>query len=293
MTTPEEAAIETNQSQQRDTVAQARQREMRAKAKAIRFKAQAKADRIRSKADAKAEHKLAKAEAKAAKLEGVSVPQIAKKVRLDVHGRPKPLMRGWLHAFASPLSLAAGIVLICLAHGTGLKWACAVFMTCSLVLFTNSAVYHLGDWSPKVTNVLRRIDHVNIFLLIAGTYTPITLVSLRGPWGWSLFAVIWGLALAGIVMETTRLRRFRAVLIGLYVVMGWSVVAAVKPMLANVEPGGLWLLLAGGLAYTGGIGFYLWRRLPYNHAIWHLFVLAGSILHYFAVLFYIIPVMAD
>ena len=103
----------------------------------------------------------------------------------------------------------------------------------------------------------------------------------------------WPRTLAGIVMETTRLRRFRAVLIGLYVVMGWSVVAAVKPMLANVEPGGLWLLLAGGLAYTGGIGFYLWRRLPYNHAIWHLFVLAGSILHYFAVLFYIIPVMAD
>ena len=124
----------------------------------------------------------------------------------------------------------------------------------------------------------------------AGTYTPITLVSLRGPWGWTLFAVIWGLALAGIVMETTRLRRFRGVLIGLYVVMGWSVVAAVKPMLANVQPGGLWLLLAGGLAYTGGILFYLWRRLPYNHAIWHLFVLAGSILHYFAILLYVIPV---
>ena len=96
MTTPEEAAIETNQSQQCDAVAQARQREIRAKAKAIRVKAQAKADRIRSKADAKAEHKLAKAEAKAAKLEGVSVPQIAKKVRLDVHGRPKPLHTGGL-----------------------------------------------------------------------------------------------------------------------------------------------------------------------------------------------------
>lgn len=84
-------------------------------------------------------------------------------------------MRGWIHAIAAPLSLAAGIVLICLAHGASLKWACAVFMTASLILFTNSACYHLGDWSPRVTDVLRRIDHVNIFLLIAGTYTPVSL----------------------------------------------------------------------------------------------------------------------
>jgi len=100
--------------------------------------------------------------------------EIERKIRLDVHGRPKPLLRGWIHAIATPLALAAGIVLICLAHGTGLKWACAVFMTCSLVLFGNSACYHLGDWSPRVTDVLRRIDHMNIFLLIAGTYTPVS-----------------------------------------------------------------------------------------------------------------------
>ena len=93
----------------------------------------------------------------------------------------------------------------------------------------------------------------------------------------------------GIVIEITRLRRYRAGLILLYVVMGWAVVAATQPMLANVGGGGLWLLLAGGLAYTGGIVFYLWKRLPYNHAIWHLFVLAGSTLHYFAILFYVVP----
>ena len=174
MSKQEEAAIEIQQQHQRDTVAEANYRAKQAQAKAIRKQARAKADSIRSKADAKAERVIAKAEAKAAKIEGITVPQIAKRVRLDVHGRPKPLMRGWLHAIASPLSLAAGIVLICLAHGTGLKWACAVFMTCSLVLFTNSAVYHLGDWSPTVTNILRRIDHVNIFLLIAGTYTPVS-----------------------------------------------------------------------------------------------------------------------
>jgi Predicted membrane protein, hemolysin III homolog len=126
-------------------------------------------------------------------------------------------------------------------------------------------------------------------VLIAGTYTPITLISLRGPWGWTLFGLIWGLAAVGIVIEATRLRRFRGWLIALYVIMGWAVVAAVKPMMDNVDRGGLWLLLAGGLAYTGGIAFYLWRRLPYNHAIWHLFVLAGSVLHYFAILLYVIP----
>ena len=110
---------------------------------------------------------IAKGEARAAKIEGITPAEIERKIRLDVHGRPKPAMRGWIHAVAAPLALAAGIVLICLAHGTGLKWACAVFMTCSLVLFGNSACYHLGDWSPRTTDVLRRIDHMNIFLLIA------------------------------------------------------------------------------------------------------------------------------
>ena len=195
------------------------------------------------------------------------------------------------HGAGAVLSLIGGAVLVTLAslYGNGWQLTGAIVFSLSLIgLYTASTLYHAVH-HPRIKPILRILDHSAILVLIAGTYTPITLVSLRGPWGWSLFAVIWGLALAGIVLETTRLRRFRAVLIGLYVVMGWSVVAAVKPMLANVEPGGLWLLLAGGLAYTGGIGFYLWRRLPYNHAIWHLFVLAGSILHYFAVLFYIIP----
>ena len=128
-------------------------------------------------------------------------------------------------------------------------------------------------------------------MLIAGTYTPITLVSLRGPWGWTLFGIIWGLAMVGIIIETTRLRRFRVALIGLYVIMGWAVVAAFQPMMQHVGSGGLRLLLAGGIAYTGGIVFYVWKRLPFNHAIWHCFVLAGSILHYFAILLYVIPVV--
>lgn len=158
----------------RQAAIEAREQALQAKADAVRAKAQFKAEAIRAKAEEKARHKLAKAENRALKIEGIAPAEVERKIRLDVHGRPKPLMRGWIHAIAAPLSLAAGIVLICLAHGASLKWACAVFMTASLILFTNSACYHLGDWSPRVTDVLRRIDHVNIFLLIAGTYTPVS-----------------------------------------------------------------------------------------------------------------------
>ena len=137
--------------------------------------------------------------------------------------------------------------------------------------------------------MLRTLDHSAIFILIAGTYTPFLLVNLRGPWGWSLFGVIWGLALVGIVLRIVRGRRSTVVSVALYIGMGWAVVAAAQPMLNSVAPGGLWLLLLGGLAYTLGVVFYVWKRLPYHHAIWHVFVLAGSVLHFFAILFYVIP----
>ena len=166
--------------------------------------------------------------------------------------------------------------------------SCSIFGAALILLYLASTLYHAIQ-HPAAKPILRILDHSAILILIAGTYTPITLVSLHGPWGWTLFSVIWALAALGILIETTRLRRFRAGLIALYVIMGWAVVAAVKPMTHNVGVGGLWLLLSGGLAYTGGIVFYLWKRLPYNHAIWHIFVLAGSVLHYFAILLYVIP----
>lgn len=154
MAKPTDVEIE----EKRAIIAEAREQALQAKADIIRVKARNKAENIRKKADGKAKMAIAKGEARAAKIEGITPAEIERKIRLDVHGRPKPAMRGWIHAVATPLALAAGIVLICLAHGTGLKWACAVFMTCSLVLFGNSACYHLGDWSPRVTDVLRRID---------------------------------------------------------------------------------------------------------------------------------------
>jgi hemolysin III len=114
-------------------------------------------------------------------------------------------------------------------------------------------------------------------------------VSLRGPWGWTIFGIVWSIALVGIVVQATVLHRWTAASLTLYVAMGWVAIIAVKPILATVPPGGLLLLLLGGLSYTGGIAFFVYERLPYHHAIWHLFVLAGSIFHFFAILFYVIP----
>jgi len=138
----------------------------------------------------------------------------------------------------------------------------------------------------RARSVLRALDHSAIFLLIAGTYTPFTLVSLRGPWGWSLFAVVWGLAAAGIALRLALRRRPTGLFVALYLAMGWCVVVAVKPLLAAVAPGGIALLVAGGLAYSVGVVFYVSKR-PYHHAVWHAFVLAGSACHYAAVLLYV------
>ena len=135
------------------------------------------------------------------------------------------------------------------------------------------------------------MDHSAIYLLIAGTYTPFTLVSLRGPWGWWLFGVIWGLALFGIAFQLSSMRRWRAISLGLQVIMGRTAVVAIKPLTVSVATNGLVLLILGGLAYTMGILFYCWKTLKFHHAVWHLFVLTGSILHFFAVLFYVVPVL--
>lgn len=208
------------------------------------------------------------------------------------YSRGEEIANSITHGVGIILAIGGLAVLTGFASLYGNAWhitSCAIFGAALIILYSASTLYHAIQ-HPKAKSILRILDHSAILVLIAGTYTPFSLVNLRGPWGWSLFGVIWGLALLGIVIETSRLRRFRAALITLYVIMGWAVIAAVQPMLASVGNGGLWLLLAGGLSYTGGIVFYVWRKLPYNHAIWHLFVLAGSTLHFFAILLYVIPV---
>ena len=189
------------------------------------------------------------------------------------------------------LAIVALSVLVVSADLHGDAWhvvTCAIFGATLVISYTTSTLYHSIPVS-SIKPVLRALDHSAIFLLIAGTYTPFLLVNLRGVWGWSLFAVIWTTAIAGMVLRLIWKGRHHGVIVSLYVAMGWAAVVAIKPLLQHLETGGLILLASGGVVYTLGVPFYIWRKLPYNHAIWHLFVLGGSALHFFAILYYVVP----
>lgn len=195
------------------------------------------------------------------------------------------------HGIGLLLSIAGFVVLLVLAALRGTAWhivACSIYGATLICLYTASTLYH-AVISPRVKRALRIFDHSAIYLLIAGTYTPFLLVSLRGPWGWSLFGVIWGLALVGVLFKFWFVERFAILSTAVYIAMGWLVVIAAKPVITHLRLTAIIWLLAGGLAYTGGVIFFAAKRIPYSHAIWHLFVLAGSICHYFAVLSTVIP----
>jgi hemolysin III len=205
-------------------------------------------------------------------------------------GRGEEIANSLTHGLGAVLAVAGLVVLALSASRGGTASSvvgCVVFGTTLVILYSASTLYHsLGHLRPRAKAVLRALDHSAIFLLIAGTYTPFTLVSLRGPWGFALFGVVWGLAATGITLRLTLRRRPAALFVTLYLAMGWCGVVAAKPLLDAVDPGGIALLVAGGLAYSLGVVFYAWRR-PYHHAIWHAFVLAGSAFHYAAVLRYV------
>jgi hemolysin III len=193
------------------------------------------------------------------------------------------------HLLGTALAAAGAAVLVMLAARQGDPWKIVSFSIYGAMLFglyTVSTLYH--STRGKVKNVFRKLDHCSIYLLIAGTYTPFTLVTLRGAWGWSLFGVIWGLAAVGITQEAWLARGARIFSLVIYVLMGWLGVIAMKPLIAALTPAGFAWLAAGGLFYTGGIVFYaLDEKLRHGHGVWHLFVLAGSISHYLAILLYV------
>lgn len=194
------------------------------------------------------------------------------------------------HGAGILLSIAGLAVLAAFSTLNGDAWhitSTSIYGATLILLYTASSLYHSVP-HPKAKQILQRIDHAAIFLLIAGTYTPFTLVNLRGPWGWTLFGLVWGIAMVGSILELACRKRYQRLSLILYLGLGWLILIAIKPMLTSVKPGGLILLLAGGLSYSIGVIFYVWKRLAYHHAIWHLFVLAGSALHFFAVLFYVI-----
>lgn len=285
-------------NQQHDTVEQSHQEAVAAQAARLRNTGQAKASTIRHKADEKAKRVIAKYEAKAARIDGTAPHAKQRKIRLDVHGREKPMLRGWLHAGAAPLALAAGIVLICLAHGTGLKWACAVFMTASLILFANSAAYHLGDWSPKVTDVLRRIDHMNIFLLIAGTYTPISF-ALDAFWRNTIIIGMWSCTLIALIIHVIWINAPRWLYVLTYIVFGVSGVGFMPLFWQSPAAGPVVVILiaAGGLCYIAGAIVYAlrkpdpWPRVFGFHEIFHVGTIAGYACHMVAIYFVIVQLM--
>ena len=192
------------------------------------------------------------------------------------------------HGVGLLLSITALPVLVAVAaqrHDTRQMVAGSIFASTLIALYAASTVYHALPRS-KAKNVFRVIDHSAIYLLIAGTYTPFTLGVMRGAWGWSLFGVVWGLAALGVLFKTTLGFRYPRLSTAIYVLMGWMVLFAIKPFVTLVPRAGLLWLLAGGLFYTGGVYFYSRDGLRYRHAIWHLFVLAGSACHFAAVLGY-------
>jgi hemolysin III len=204
------------------------------------------------------------------------------------------IANGIIHGLGALLGLGALATMVGFAAVYGTAWhlvSVSVFGFTLVIAYLASTLYHAIPPSTA-KKVMRVLDHSAIFLLIAGTYTPFTLVTLRGTWGWWLFGVVWGLAVLGVVLEATPLRRFRGASMVLYLGMGWAVLAVIRPLVGSLSAGGVVLLFAGGVAYTGGIAFYAWRRLRYSHAVWHLFVLGGSVCHVLAVVLYVIPVLA-
>lgn len=211
--------------------------------------------------------------------------------RLVYYSEGEELANRFTHAIGAVAGLIGAIVLILLAsrqHDNYRVVSACIYGASMVTFYCLSTVYH-SVRKPYVRYVFRILDHASIYLMIAGSYTPFALVTLRGAWGWSLFGTVWGLGTVGAVMKIFTTHRLQYIGPILYIALGWIVVIALKPLSAALPAGGLFLLFAGGIAYTVGVIFYLWDRFPYNHAIWHLFVLTGSACHFFSIFYYVIP----
>ena len=211
-----------------------------------------------------------------------------------VYSLAEELMSSISHGVGTLLGVAALVVGVVMAAIYSDAWcvvSMAVYGATLVILYSMSTIYH-GLKPNKGKRVFRVLDHCSIFLLIAGTYTPLTLVSLRGMLGWVLFGVVWAAAILGIVFNAVNLNRFKIFSMICYIAMGWVIVFAFKPLLDIMRTGGIVLLIAGGVAYTIGAVLYgIGKKVKYMHSVFHFFVLAGSILHYFCILLYVVPVI--
>ncbi|NOY10245.1 MAG: hemolysin III family protein [Spirochaetes bacterium] len=195
------------------------------------------------------------------------------------------------HGTGVVLSIFGLVILIIksIHYGTAVHIVSAViFGTSMVLLYLSSTLYH-SFTRERAKHIFKILDHSSIYLLIAGSYTPFTLVTLHGSWGWSLFGIVWGLALIGITAKVVFINKFKSLSLILYLSMGWIIVIAVKPLIHALPAEGLYWLIAGGLAYTIGTVFYIMKKVKYSHGIWHLFVLTGTVCHFFAIYYYVIP----
>ncbi len=202
------------------------------------------------------------------------------------------IANSFTHGIGLVLSLAGLGVLIFLAWNKGDKLhfiGCSIYGATLVMVYAASTLYH-GVQNPRIKHIFKLFDHTAIYLVIAGTYTPFTLINLRGFWGWTLLALVWSLSLFGIAFKIAFVNRYKAVSMALYLIIGWLAVIAAKPIISSIPLGCLILIASGGVAYMTGLVFYAWERLPFSHAIWHVFVIVGSICHYCAVVFYVLPV---
>ena len=211
----------------------------------------------------------------------------------ETHGRQQSLgeeiANSITHGIGAALSIAALVLLVVFASKYGDIWRIVSFSIYGFTLFflyLSSTLYH-SFTNKRVKRFFRILDHSSIYLLIAGTYTPVTLVSMRGPWGWTIFGLIWAMAIGGIIAKIFLIEKYKIVSVLLYVAMGWLIIIAFKPMLQMVPKGLIIWLFIGGLCYTLGLIFYACKKVPYFHFIWHLFVLGGSIAHFFGILFHL------
>ncbi|MCD6354920.1 MAG: hemolysin III family protein [Prolixibacteraceae bacterium] len=191
------------------------------------------------------------------------------------------------HGIGTLLSIAALVVLIIFAATKGNVWhvvSFTIFGSTLVLLYLSSTLYHSFP-NGKVKNIFVRFDHAAIFLLIAGTYTPFVLTVLRGTLGWTFFGIIWALAIGGVVIRSIYLTSFRKLMVGIYLAMGWMFIFAIVPMIHHLSGISIVFLFIGAGCYSLGVVFYVWRNLKYGHGIWHLFVLAGSVMHFFSVIY--------
>lgn len=206
----------------------------------------------------------------------------------DYKSSKEELWNAITHGIGAMLSIPALVLLILagIEHGTAKAIVSfTLFGVSMLLLFVMSTLLH--SMPVKMKKLFSIFDHSAIYVLIAGTYTPFVLVTIQGALGWTLFGVIWGLAIAGILFKVFFIHKYEAVSLIFYIVMGWLIMAGIKPLYVNLPTEGFVLLVVGGLFYTFGSIFYAWRRIPYNHVIWHIFVMAGSAAMFFSVLFYV------